>query len=308
MPFVRARDIDIAYEASGDPAHPAILLIMGLGMQLTAWPPELVEGLVEQGFYVVRFDNRDVGLSSKMTAAGHPNLLWNALKYKLGWTIQAPYTLADMADDALAVMNGLRLKQAHIVGASMGGMIAQTLAARHPQRVLSLVSIMSSSGRRSLPGPSAAAQRALFSRPARPHDIDSVTEHLVGVLRVIGSPAYPIPEGLLRERVRAAVARSNYPAGVLRQMTAVAAAGDRSAELATIGAPTLVIHGAADPLVPLACGVDTAHCIPGARLEVIEGMGHDLPPALIERLLALIATHAHGKMLGDSLPNLFEKQ
>jgi pimeloyl-ACP methyl ester carboxylesterase len=281
---------------------------MGLGMQLIAWPDDLVDGLVEQGFYVIRFDNRDSGLSDKFEHAGAPNLALAFLKTLVRWPLKSAYTLSDMAADAVGVLDALGVKKAHVVGASMGGMIAQLVAAEYPERVLGLTSIMSSSGRRGLPGPTRAARAALLKRPARPSDTQSVIDQGVNVFRVIGSPAYPTPDKQLRTRIERAIRRNVCPSGVARQMVAIGASGDRSAQLARIRAPALVIHGAADPLVPLACGQDTARLIPGARIEIIEGMGHDLPAQLIERLLALIDAHAHGKMSPDSTARLFEKQ
>ena len=308
MPVLKVNGIDIAYETAGDPRNTPMLLIMGLGMQLIAWPDDLVEGLVDLGFYVVRLDNRDSGLSQKFEHAGSPNLALAFLKTLVRWPLKSAYTLEDMAGDAAGLLSALGIGKAHIVGASMGGMIAQVLAARYPDRVLSLTSIMSSSGKRGLPGPTAEARAVLFKRPANPKDFDSLVTHAANTFRVIGSPAYPTPDKQLRERMARAIRRSVCPAGVARQMVAIAASGDRSELLRTIAAPTLVIHGAADPLVPLACGEDTARKVPGARLEVIEGMGHDLPPQLIERLLALIDAHAHGKIAADPTARLFEKQ
>ncbi|MES2317133.1 MAG: alpha/beta hydrolase [Pseudomonadota bacterium] len=308
MPILKSNGINIAYETAGDPKGVPLLLIMGLGMQLIAWPDDMVDGLVELGFYVLRFDNRDAGLSSKFDHAGKPNLPLAFLKSLVRWPLKPAYTLDDMADDAIGVMRALGVARAHVVGASMGGMIAQVFAAKYPDRVLSLTSIMSSSGRRALPGPTRAARTALLKRPANPNDFDSLVAHLANTFRVIGSPAYPTPEKQLRERVARAIKRNVSTAGVARQMVAIAASGDRSKLLKTITAPTLVIHGAADPLVPLACGEDTARQVPGARIEIIEGMGHDLPAQLIERLLALIDAHAHGKMAADSTAPLFEKQ
>ena len=320
MPTITANGITIAFETAGDPKAVPVLLVMGLGLQLTAWPDDFVDGLVDLGYYVIRFDNRDCGLSTKLTGAGTPSLTLALLKSKLHLPVRAPYTLDDMATDALAVLSALGVARAHVVGVSMGGMIGQLLAARHPQRVLSLTSIMSSSGRRGLPGPTRAARLAML-RPApklreRARDNAAIrlaeqmrlVEHLAGVFRVIGSPAYPPSERQLRERLLAAVHRNVCPAGVVRQMAAIIAGGSREALLRTIACPTLVIHGAADPLLPLACGLDTARLVPGARMETIEGMGHDLPSQLIERLLALIDTHLRGKMAPDALPRLFERQ
>jgi pimeloyl-ACP methyl ester carboxylesterase len=307
MPLLSTNGISIAYETSGDAKGSPILLIMGLGMQLTAWPRDFVDGLVELGYYVIRFDNRDSGLSTKFHRAGSPSLPLAYLKSLLHLPLRSPYTLDDMAVGALGVLNALGVSRAHMVGVSMGGMIAQIMAAKHPKRVLSLASIMSSSGRRGLPGPSRKARAALMSRPPNTGDVNSVLAHAAGVWRVIGSPSYPTPEAQLRQRIAAALDRNVCPAGVARQIVAITASGDRSALLRRIVAPTLVIHGAADPLIPLACGVDTAACIADARLEVIEGMGHDLPAQLIERLLALIDANARGKMLPDTPPLLFEK-
>jgi len=308
MPTLKSNGISIAYETAGDPKAVPLMLIMGLGMQLIAWPDDLVEGLVEQGFYVIRFDNRDSGLSDKFDHAGTPNLALAFIKTLVRWPLKSAYTLDDMANDAVGVLDALGVARAHIVGASMGGMIAQLVAARHPERVLSLTSIMSSSGRRGLPGPTREARAVLLRRPANPKDMDSVVTHMANTFRVIGSPAYPTSDKALRSRVTRSIKRNVSTGGVVRQMVAIAASGDRSHLLGTIRAPTLVIHGAADPLVPLACGQDTARQIPGARLEVIEGMGHDLPAQLIERLLALIDAHAHGKMMPDPTARLFEKQ
>ena len=307
MPVVKANGIDIAYETAGDPKGVPVLLVMGLGMQLIAWPDDFVEGLVELGFHVIRFDNRDSGLSAKFDHAGKPNLPLAYLKTLLRWPLKPAYTLDDMAADAIGLMRVLGVGRAHVVGASMGGMIAQLMAANYPDRVLSLTSIMSSSGRRGLPGPTRAARAALLKRPADPHDIDCVAAHMAHTFRVIGSPAYPTSDKVLRERMARSIKRNVNTGGVARQMVAIAASGDRSELLHKIAVPTLVIHGADDPLVPLACGEDTAHQVPGARLEVIEGMGHDLPAQLIERLLALIDAHAHGKMTPDSTAPLFEK-
>ena len=306
MLMMQANGVSLCYEAAGDPAGTPIVLIMGLGMQLVDWPDEFVEGLADQGFYVVRFDNRDSGLSSKLDHLGRPNLVWLWMKSMLHLPLAGPYSLEDMVDDTLGLMDGLGLRKAHIVGVSMGGMIAQLLAATHPERVLSLTSIMSSSLRRSLPGPSARVRRLLLRPPARTRD--GTVRQVMDVFKAVGSPSYPTPERHLRSRIERSVDRNVSPGGVQRQIAAIAATGELVERLAHIQAPTLVIHGAADQLVPLACGVDSARCIPDARLEVIEGMGHDLPAALIERLLALIDVHTRGKMAPDSLPRLFEKQ
>jgi pimeloyl-ACP methyl ester carboxylesterase len=292
---IRANNIDIEVQDSAelDPAHatrPAVLLVMGLGMQLTAWPPEMVAALEEAGFRVVCFDNRDAGLSTAFDALGTPNLLWASLKYKLGMVPAAPYSLEDMAADAVGVLDGLNILQAHVVGVSMGGMIAQRIALAVPQRVLSLTSIMSSSGARGLPQAAPQVMQALLSRPSGT-SLDAAVAHSVHLFQAIGSPAYPTPEAELRARVVASVRRSLRPAGTLRQMMAVVADFGRAALLGRITSPTLVIHGKADPLVPFACGEDTARRIPGARLIAIEGMGHDLPPEPVRQILAALIPH-----------------
>ena len=292
----RANDIDIevedsgaGFDAQGQP-RPAVLLIMGLGMQLIAWPPAMVQALVDAGYRVVRFDNRDAGLSQHFDALGKPKVLWAAMKYRLGWRIRPPYSVLDMARDALGVLDALQIDQAHVVGASMGGMIAQRLALLAPERVLSLASVMSSSGARGLPEASPAVTRLLTRSPAK--GIDAAIGHSVSIFKAIGSPGFPMADAELRDLVSAAARRSLYPVGILRQMVAVVADHSRADELAGLkNIPTLVVHGKDDPLVPFACGEDTARRIPGARLAGIDGMGHDLPPAVVERLLALLLPH-----------------
>lgn len=308
MPIITSNGIGICYDAAGDPKGAPLLLIMGLGMQLIAWPDDFVDALVELGFYVIRIDNRDSGLSDKFERAGKPNLTLAFLRNWLHLPLRPAYTLADMADDALGILSALGVGRAHIVGVSMGGMIAQELVGRHPERALSLTSIMSSSGRRGLPGPTRQARAALLRRPRDARDIEAVIAQLVDTYRIIGSPAYPTPERQLRARIGRAIARNVCAGGLARQIVAIIASGDRGALLRKIAVPTLVIHGAADRLIPLACGVDTARLVPGAHLEVIEGMGHDLPAQLIERLIALIDAHAHGKMAPTFTARHVEKQ
>ena len=291
---IRANGIDIEIEDSGpDPSglpRSAVLLIMGLGMQLVAWPPALVQALVDAGFRVIRVDNRDIGLSQKFDHLGKPNLVWASIKYKLGLTVKSPYSLHDMAADALAVLDGLQVDKAHVVGVSMGGMIAQRVALAAPARVLSLTSIMSSSGARGLPQAEPRVMRVLLSRPAS-SDSASVINHYVRLFKVIGSPGFPLDDAELRERIALGVKRGFHPDGVLRQMMAIVADSRRAAELAVLRVPTLVVHGKADPLVPFACGEDTARRIPGASLVGIDGMGHDLPSGVVERVLAPLIPH-----------------
>lgn len=283
--------LHIEYESLGDPAHPAIVLIMGLGMQLTAWPDSFCRALVERGYRVVRFDNRDCGLSGRTPGKKRANLMLAMAASALGLPVRTPYTLDDMAGDVTGLMDRLGIAQAHIVGASMGGMIAQVLTAKFPQRVLSLTSIMSSSGNRRVSKPTKPARKVLLSRPADPKDTELVIDYMVQMFGVIGSPAYPATPDELRDRLGRSIRRAYTPAGTARQLLAIIASGDRRKLLRTITAPTLVIHGAADPLVPLAAGRDTAQNIPGAELLVIEGMGHDFPEALMPRLAQAIADH-----------------
>lgn len=283
----------IEFESLGNPAHPAIVLIMGLGMQLVAWPDDFCQALVAGGYRVVRFDNRDSGLSGRATGGGGLGLFKVIAGSVLKLPVKTPYTLHDMAQDTLAVMDALRVERAHIVGVSMGGMIGQVLAAEHPQRVLSLTSIMSTSGHMRLPQPSLKVRRVLMSRPANPKDLESVTNHLVHVLQVIGSPGYPEPAPALHARVRRGVQRAYNPAGTNRQVMAVIASGDRRPLLRRIATPTLVIHGRDDPLVPLSGGQDTARHVRGAKLLVMDGMGHDLPTALLPQLARAILDHCN---------------
>lgn len=288
---IKANGIDIEVEDTGG-TGPVVVLIMGLGMQLVAWPLQLVDALVAAGYRVIRHDNRDIGLSQKFDDKGVPNLLWESIKLKLGVTLRPPYSLNDMALDTVGVIDTLGIAQAHIVGASMGGMIAQRVALAAPQRVLSLTSIMSTSGAKGLPTPKPAIIRALMASP-KGREREAIMKHYVELLRVIGSPAYPMEESQVRERIMAGLNRSYAPMGTLRQMVAIAADTGRAKELATITTPTLVLHGKADPLVPFACGQDTAQRIPGARLFAIDGMGHDLPPEVIDQMLPSMLEHLH---------------
>ncbi len=290
---VQANGISIEVEDTGERDRPAVLLVMGLGMQLVAWPQAFVEALQGAGFRVVRFDNRDVGLSQHLDHLGTPSIVWESLKHRLGLPLRAPYRLHDMAADGLGVLDALGIGRAHVVGVSMGGMIAQRLALAAPQRVLSLSSIMSSSGAPYLPGPKPRVLRALLSRPDVPGEA-GIVDHYIKLFRVIGSPGFPLDEVALRERILLATRRSFHPAGTLRQMVAIAADSRRADELAALKLPTLVLHGQDDPLVPFACGQDTARRIPGARLLGIPGMGHDLPPGVVERLLQPLVPHLQG--------------
>ena len=285
---ISANGIAIEVEDLGKPTGEPLLLIMGLGMQLTAWHRGLVQQMLDQGFRVIRFDNRDVGLSQNFDGLGAPNLALAALQRLARWPVRSAYSLSDMADDAAGVLTALGLKSAHVCGASMGGMVAQQLALNHPERVRSLTLMMTDSGARGLPRPTLKVSAALLARPADPYDLDSLVDHYYRLFRLIGSPAYPGPEAWLRQVCADAVRRSNRPQGFARQLMAIAADTGRAAQLGRIKRPTLVLHGLADPLIPVAAAHDLAARIPGAQLELIEGMGHDLPEPLWPRFVAAI--------------------
>lgn len=291
MPKASANGIEIHYEDHGNPAHPAMLLIMGFGAQLTLWPDELIDALVAHGFRVIRYDNRDIGLSHKFDGVKAPGLIKMTLLSKLGIRPRVPYTLADMADDGAGLLDALGIAQAHIVGASMGGMIAQHFAARHAGKTLSLTSVFSTTGNPKLPPARPEAMKVLVKRPAS-MDEAVLVEHGIRLARTIGSPGYPPDEQRLRERTTAAIRRSIYPEGPTRHLSAIVADGDRRAMLKGISVPTLVLHGEDDPLVPVEGGRDTAANIPGAQLKTIPGWGHDLPLALVDEVADAIAAHA----------------
>ena len=289
---IGANGIALEVEDHGPANGAPLVLIMGLGMQLLAWPEDFVAMLVARGFRVIRFDNRDVGLSQGFDRLGVPNIAVESVKYTLGLKIRAPYTLGDMADDTAAMLQSLGIAQAHVCGASMGGMIAQHLAARHPDRVKSLTLMMTTTGARQLPGPSWKVRSALLSRPKNPRDPGSVVDHFVKLYQLIGSPSFRPPPSDLRERLGLSVRRAYRPQGTARQMVAIVADGDRTPMLARIRQPTLVVHGLADPLVPPEAGRDLAGKIHGAALDLIDGMGHDLPKELWPRFVADICETA----------------
>ena len=279
--------VSIAYQSIGRASDPALLLVMGLGGQLIHWPDEVVVALCEQGFRVIRYDNRDVGLSTKFDEAGRPNIIAEAL----GVSRQAPYRIADMAQDAADLLDHLEIDSAHVTGASMGGMIAQTIAARHPGRVRSLCSIMSSpGGRRVATMPRMSVMGTLLSRP--PTGREEYAEHVAKLFERIGSPGFPHDPERLRRRALLGYDRCFHPVGTARQLAAIIASGDRTDEIRTITAPTLAIHGTDDKLLPRAGGEAVAAAIPAARLELIEGMGHDLPMQIWPRIVSMIEENA----------------
>ena len=283
--------VELEYEFDGEPGRPTILMIMGLGLQLTSWPDELIAALVGRGYRVLRFDNRDAGLSTQFDALPAHGVAGAVLRRAAGWPVRSPYGLLDMAADSVGLLDALGLVRVHVVGVSMGGMIAQLLAARHASRTLSLTSIMSTSGARWLPPPRFDALLALTRTPPAGAHCEALVEHYMRLFAVIGSPGEQTPRDVLRTRLRRSLARAFRPAGSARQLLAILAAGDRLADLAAIGAPALVIHGELDPLVPPAAGRDTARRIPGARMLLVPAMGHDLPLARIPLLAERIAAH-----------------
>lgn len=291
--YLDANNVRLAYDDFGNANDPAILLIMGMATQMTAWPLSFCRGLADRGFYVVRYDNRDVGLSEKMLTARIPSTLDMMLKAGINRPLKVSYKLDDMATDALELMNALNLNQAHVVGVSMGGMIGQVLAAKHSSRICSLTSIMSSSGDPNLPRASKKVTRALLKRYLGL--VKPGLKSTIAFQRLIGSPGFPQSDDELNEKVRAAFQRSFYPPGFARHMAAIMASGSRVELLKAIKAPSLVIHGRDDVLVPLACGVDTARRIPNAALKIIDGMGHNLPESLVPILTDLVADHALSK-------------
>jgi len=291
MAEITANGITIHYDEHGDKDAPPMLLIMGFGAQMTLWPEELINALVERGFRVIRYDNRDVGLSHKFHGMKAPGVVWMTILGKLGITPKVPYTLADMADDGVGLLDALGIKKAHIVGASMGGMIAQHVAAKHADKALSLTSVFSSTGNPKLPPAKPEAMKVLITRPASMEE-DALVEHGMKLSQTIGSPGYPAPEDRLRERVTESVRRSVYPEGSTRHLSAIVADGDRRAMLKNVTVPTLVLHGEDDPLVPVEGGRDTADSIPGARIKTFPGWGHDLPMELVDTIADEIAAHA----------------
>jgi pimeloyl-ACP methyl ester carboxylesterase len=282
----RVGDVDIAYETFGDPADPAMLLVMGLGTQMLGWHEEFCAEIASRGFHVIRYDNRDVGRSTPMKDLPVPTIRQLLLRS----TKAAGYTLDDMAADGVGLLDALGIEKAHIVGASMGGMIAQTLVARFPDRVRSLASIMSNTGARFSGQPKLSTYGALLATP--PKDRDGYAEHTVKVFRKIGSPGFERDEDELRTRAGRAYDRGRNPAGSARQLAAIIHSGDRTDLLKTIRVPTVVIHGTKDPLVNPSGGRATARAIPGARLVRIEGMGHDLPRGAWPQMIGAITENA----------------
>ncbi|MEQ9145727.1 MAG: alpha/beta hydrolase [Parvibaculaceae bacterium] len=292
MAQAKANGITIEYERFGPEDRETVLLIMGLSAQLTMWPVELCEELVNRGFHVIRFDNRDIGLSEKFDKAGLPDMEALVGAMLSGQTPDAPYALDDMAADAVGLLDALGIDKAHIVGASMGGMIAQLVAVNHPERTLSLTSIMSTTGNPELPQATPEAMGALMAPAPDPNDLEAVVARGMHTWKTIGSPGHPTDDATLREWVLRDFHRSFYPQGILRQMAAIVSNGDRRERLKAVTAPTVVLHGIDDPLVPIAGGRDTADSIAGAELVEVPGMGHDFPLGLVQTFADAISKAA----------------
>ena len=301
MPHVQANGVELFYEDFGDPADPAILLIMGLGTQMIAWPDAFVDRLVAAGFRVIRYDNRDIGRSTHLHDARAVSAMRAIIASRLGWSFPVAYTLNDMAEDAVALLDALKIGRAHVVGASMGGMIAQLLAVNDPDRVLSLTSIMSSSGAPGLPGAEPHIQKLLLRRPAPNLTREQAVAIGAEVQRAIAWPDPARDPGAFADLAGRSYDRGYNPIGARRQLLAIVHDGNRSARLAKVTAPTLIIHGAADPLVPYAHAEDLVTRIPGARLERIEDMAHDLPPSQLPRVVDLIVGHANAALPRDAV-------
>src|SRR3954447_6215147 len=282
----RVGDIELAYETFGDPADVPLLLVMGLATQMIGWPDDFCRGLADEGLFVVRFDNRDIGLSTHLHAAGAPDVM----AVLGGDASSVAYGLGDLADDTVGLLDALGLESAHLVGASMGGMISQLVAIRYPERVRSLTSIMSTTGDPSVGAPAEAALALLLSPPAT--DRDGAVQRAVDTYRVIGSPGFEFDETGLRDRAGLSFDRAYDPAGVARQLAAILTTPDRTADLAKVSVPTLVIHGEHDALVDVSGGRATAAAVPGSELLVVDGMGHDLPremwPEILDRISGLV--------------------
>lgn len=288
---VLANNTQIAYQEAGPKDGPVVLLIMGLGAQLTMWPPRLIDGLTNLGYRVITFDNRDIGLSQKFPDIRAPNLLGQAVLKRLGLSHGAPYTLHEMTDDAVGLLQALKVERAHVVGVSMGGMIAQLLAAKYPNLISSLTAISSTTNNPGLPSSDWRVLLAMARRGTPPATVNGAINQTLYMLKAIGTPGEDPWVNGLRERVERSYARSYYPVGSTRQMAAIVASGDLRRWSRRITAPSLVLHGTHDRLVPLSGGKDIARTIAGSQLEIINGMGHDLPDRFLLRIISRLTFH-----------------
>jgi len=286
MPRVEANSIEIEYEAFGDPSSPALILIMGLGRQLIYWREAFCDHLADRGLYVIRFDNRDSGLSTKLDELGVPDVVQGFTDLMQGREVIAPYTEEDMAEDTIGLLDALNIEKAHLCGVSMGGWIAQHMAITYPQRVLSLISMMSSTSDLSLPNATPEVLEVVYRTPGE--DRESIIQSNMNMFKMLNGPVFSCDEAELRLECELEYDRSYHRPGTLRQAMASFAQRDRTALLASVKVPTLVIHGSADPLMPVEHGIATAKAIPGAELMIIEGMGHNIPDPLTEKIVEAI--------------------
>jgi pimeloyl-ACP methyl ester carboxylesterase len=288
--MAKANGIELCYDTFGDRAAPPMMLIMGLAAQMIAWDDDFCGELASRGYWVVRFDNRDIGLSTKFAQHGVPDVMAMLGLRLQGKTVSAPYLLRDMAADTIGLMDALGIKSAHVVGASMGGAIAQEIAIRHPARLRTVTSIMSSTGEPGLAQPTPEAMQILMT--PTPTDRDAYLKRYLQTWAVLRGPGFPLDEARDAERGAEIFARGLNPPGVARQLAAIMASGSRKEALAAVKTPALIIHGDADPLVRLDGGEATARAIPGAKLMVIKGMGHALPIPLWPQIIGAIEGHA----------------
>ena len=292
MAKVAANGIQIEYETFGDPASPALLLIIGFGCQLLYWDEQLCRQLAERGHHVIRFDNRDTGLSSKIEEAGLPDIVQAIEAQIKGEAVKPPYTIEDMADDAVGLLNALGIEKAHICGMSMGGFIAQAIAINHPAKTLSLTSIYSKTGDPTEPQVKPEVRELLMAPP--PLEREPYIEHMLNLWRAITGPGFPLDDAWGRQLAADTYDRAFYPPGAARQFMAILTQKNRKTELGSVTIPALVIHGSEDPVVPVGCGQNTAQAIPGAKLLIIEGMGHDLPHGgAWPQIVDAIVDHTH---------------
>lgn len=292
MAQVDSNGIQIEYETFGEPSSRPLLLIMGFAGQLILWDEELCKQIAQRGHYVIRYDNRDVGLSTKIDDAGVPDIMKIIETLMMGEPVHPPYTIEDMADDAVGLLDALSIGKAHICGMSMGGMIAQTIAVNYPQRVSSLISIYSNMGDPEDPQPQPEAFE-LLTTPF-PDEREASIEHAMKLFHTITGPGFPFDEEWHRKIAAQAFDRAFYPQGPVRQLAAILTQKNRRPALASVSVPTLVVHGADDPLVPVECGKNTAAAIPGAELMIIDGMGHDIPHSgAWPKIVDAIANHTN---------------
>jgi proline iminopeptidase len=283
--FAVVNSHSIAYQTFGNPQNDAVLMVMGLASQMLHWGENLINGLVKEGFYVIIFDNRDVGLSEKLDHIRLPNFWRQMVRHRLGMKLRVAYQLEDMADDALALMDHLQIERFHLMGASMGGMISQIISIRQPERVISLIAIMTTSGRKDLPQASKQVTAGIVKSMRTPNTREARIEGGIAMQKLIGAPGY-FDEVHARRVATLAYNRNQYRKGVARQLLAIMAAEDRTPALQQLRVPTLVVHGVKDPLLPIAHGRQLAEAIPGARTHFIDGMGHAFEPAICEMMLA----------------------